>query len=272
LGAYRFADLSQRVKTALILIPLFLLILYLDGWILWVTVFLALTQALNEVQILFGRDKPISLRIIFWVFLLLILLLGWFKRGTLSSFLIISMIPLVYFLIYPILRGYGLTFIFGGISLTASFILGVVGFSVLYLRDMGFFPALFLFVTLWTSDSAALFAGRVWGRHKFPHYISPSKSVEGFVGGLVGSLSTGFLAYFLFPGWFPSLIYYLGASLLVSFTGQIGDLSESALKREVGVKDSSNLLPGHGGILDRIDSVMGSSLFFAIYFAAFNKL
>lgn len=271
MGAFRFADLSVRAKTALILIPLFLLLLYLGNWFLWITVILALVQALNEIQNLFFKEKSIYLRAIFWLFLIVILFSWWLTKRTRIGLLTVSLVSLVYFILYPILKGSGLSFIFGSVSLASVFVLGVVGLSILYLRQMGFPPALFLFVTLWTSDSAALFVGRLWGRHKFPPYISAGKSIEGFLGGLFGSLLTGILAYFIFPNWFTSILYYLGASLLVSFTGQIGDLSESAMKREVGVKDSSNLLPGHGGILDRIDSIIGSSLFFTLYFAFLKK-
>ena len=264
MGGYPFADLSTRIRTAFILIPIFLFVLYLGSWILWIVALMATLQALNEVQLMVGGKRPLPLRVIFWLYLIVAFCL-WWSKSTTYLILITTLIPLSFFIFYPLLRAYGLDFFFGSVSITTIFILTSVGISVMFLREQGFFVALFLFVTLWTSDSAALFGGRLWGKHKFPTFISSHKSYEGFVSGLMGAIFPGILAYILFPSWYPSFWLYIGAALLISFTGQIGDLSESALKREVGVKDSSNLFPGHGGVLDRIDSVIGSSLFFALY-------
>jgi phosphatidate cytidylyltransferase len=102
------------------------------------------------------------------------------------------------------------------------------------------------------ADTAAYFAGRALGRHKLAPSISPGKTWEGAAGGLVGVL-----AYAIFLGthlervsWMP----YLAAALLLGVLSIVGDLFESALKRQAGAKDSGSLLPGHGGVLDRIDS------------------
>lgn len=105
------------------------------------------------------------------------------------------------------------------------------------------------------SDSAAYFTGMNFGRRKLYPAISPNKSIEGAIGGLVGGLAGAFLAKALF---FPELSIFdaLVTGLFAGVLGQIGDLFESMLKRAFGVKDSGTIIPGHGGILDRLDSLL----------------
>ncbi len=112
---------------------------------------------------------------------------------------------------------------------------------------------LFVLVLVWAGDTAAFLAGRAMGRHLLAPVISPKKTWEGAVANLLGSL----LAAYVFFGW-PNvpLVERLIVAALVSVAGQIGDLFESAWKRGAGVKDSGSLLPGHGGILDRIDALL----------------
>jgi phosphatidate cytidylyltransferase len=111
------------------------------------------------------------------------------------------------------------------------------------------------FAMVMMTDTGAYYTGRAIGRHKLAPRVSPGKSIEGAVGGFVAALAAGPLCRWIF---FPELP--LGASMLlggaVSALGQAGDLAESMLKRGSGVKDSSNLLPGHGGMLDRLDSIL----------------
>lgn len=117
---------------------------------------------------------------------------------------------------------------------------------------------------VWAADSGAYFAGRAFGRYKLAPRISPNKTVEGLLGGLVSGLVVGLLG-----GWLAGVqASQLGALALVSVTtvlvSVVGDLFESLLKRHVGAKDSGNLIPGHGGILDRIDSVIAALPVFLI--------
>jgi len=113
-----------------------------------------------------------------------------------------------------------------------------------------------LFAT-WASDTTAFFIGRRFGRHKLAPNISPGKTWEGSVGGIVGAIIVSVLFFTPTPFHLP-LVYWqaIVLSILVSIFGQIGDLVESLLKRNMGVKDSGRLMPGHGGILDRLDSII----------------
>ena len=127
---------------------------------------------------------------------------------------------------------------------------------------------LFLFALLWVGDTAAMGIGKWLGRHKLAPAVSPNKTVEGFVGGIVGALAVGVLMYF----WkFQALSF--GQVLIVaagcSVFGQLGDLVESMWKRSLKIKDSSALIPGHGGVLDRFDSLLFAAPFMYGYFRLF---
>jgi len=113
---------------------------------------------------------------------------------------------------------------------------------------------LMMFIVM-SGDSAAYYIGSMFGRNKLYPAVSPNKSVEGALGGLAGSLVGSLLFRQLF---FPEvgLTLCLAAALVVGAAGQVGDLFESLLKRSCGVKDSGNIIPGHGGVLDRLDSIL----------------
>lgn len=107
----------------------------------------------------------------------------------------------------------------------------------------------------WLGDTFAYFVGSLWGRHSLRSPVSPRKSVEGVIGGAAGAALS---AWLLAPAWLPFLAGWpaLGVGLLLSLAGQLGDLFESLLKRDAAIKDSGRILPGHGGLLDRIDSML----------------
>jgi len=123
---------------------------------------------------------------------------------------------------------------------------------------------LFLFVLIWVADSGAYFAGRAFGRRKLSPFVSPGKTWAGAGGAAAGAvISAIFLAAAAAAG-DASLPALIALSILVTAVSIGGDLWESRLKREAGVKDSGNLLPGHGGVLDRIDSLLSAAPVFAL--------
>ena len=111
---------------------------------------------------------------------------------------------------------------------------------------------------VWLGDAAALYVGRLFGHHKLAPAISPGKTVEGAIGGLFGSLTGALLGKFWLVQEFP-LVHCLVLGGILAVLGQVGDLSESLLKRSTGVKDSGHLIPGHGGILDKVDGILFSA-------------
>jgi phosphatidate cytidylyltransferase len=124
--------------------------------------------------------------------------------------------------------------------------------------EAGRFYILFLFLVIWAGDTAAYYVGKAVGRHKLAPRISPGKTIEGAVAGLGGSLAMAFLARWWFLSGF-SVMDALLLGVLLSVMGQLGDLSESLVKRRAEVKDSGKIILGHGGLLDRLDSLIFSA-------------
>jgi phosphatidate cytidylyltransferase len=125
----------------------------------------------------------------------------------------------------------------------------------------------FFFLVLMGADAGAYYIGRALGKHKLAPSISPGKTWEGVVGGLVAALAMATLAHFWFFRELP-LRYALPLAAVMMVVGILGDLAESALKRGAGAKDAANLLPGHGGLLDRLDSLLFNAPLI-YYFARF---
>jgi phosphatidate cytidylyltransferase len=115
----------------------------------------------------------------------------------------------------------------------------------------------FLFIVIFAGDTGAYYAGHRWGKHKLWPTVSPGKTIEGAVGGLVSSLAAALLAGGALLSLESSdIIFLFSLGLLLSLAGQLGDLMESMLKRVSHVKDAGGILPGHGGLLDRLDSLI----------------
>ena len=135
-----------------------------------------------------------------------------------------------------------------------------VGMGFYYLiatrnADEGLAYIIFALLVVWTTDSGAYFVGRRLGKNKLWPEISPNKTIEGFVGGIVIAVVAVVIMQFIAP-FDVSWIALLLIAIISSIFGQMGDLVESAIKRHYDVKDSGNILPGHGGILDRFDSLL----------------
>ena len=160
------------------------------------------------------------------------------------------------------------------------FALGYCGIPLLLLANIrqqwaGAFLILYLFLVVWTGDTAAYYIGRAIGRHKLAPRVSPGKSIEGAIASLLASIAVGVLVFHnaraiseflmnihLIDQWQgymappPDVVQVVILSGTLNVVAQLGDLVESLLKRGAGVKDSGNLLPGHGGVLDRIDALL----------------
>ena len=142
--------------------------------------------------------------------------------------------------------------------------LGLTGASLAWLRTMpandvdGIKLLVLFLMTIWLGDSGAYYVGKNFGRHKMSPRISPKKTWEGLAGGVAATFAAAFLFNLLFPLPFsPAHVAAIAAILAV--TAPVGDLVESLFKRDTGVKDSSSLIPGHGGLLDRTDSLLFSA-------------
>jgi phosphatidate cytidylyltransferase len=121
----------------------------------------------------------------------------------------------------------------------------------------------------WSSDTGAYFAGRFFGKHKLAPRVSPAKTVEGAIGGWLASLTGAIAAHYWFMPSLP-LVDALVLAAIANVLGQAGDLVESLVKRSTGVKDSGNILPGHGGMLDRVDALMFTATTCWVYIQLFG--
>jgi len=157
-----------------------------------------------------------------------------------------------------------------GILKVSSYVFGLIyiplGFTFfLMIRQLPYWSGMdyatgstwviFVLLTIWSCDTLAYFVGRLIGKHRFSPEISPKKTWEGATAGFIGALLTAPLCYFLFFKQAP-FKHLLVMSIIIGALGQVGDLLESLLKRDVDIKDVSILIPGHGGVLDRFDSLL----------------
>ena len=147
------------------------------------------------------------------------------------------------------------------VALPFSFALGLPRFTSF--DDTFSLEVFFLFVLIWSSDSFAYFSGRLFGKHKMAPKISPKKTWEGFAGGAILTL---ILSYFIEKYHTDLRGNWMVVGFLVAVFAPFGDLVESQLKRNFGVKDSGNIIPGHGGILDRLDSFIIAAPVVYLYF------
>lgn len=259
--------LKQRVITAIILAPLFvLLVLKLSALSFCVFTGAMMLWCACEWSGLMGVKKfPQSL---IYPALMLAALFGamWLYIPSTSVLALIGwLIALWLVVIYP--RGSQL---WG----KGVFIRGGMGFLVLipcwlainFIRNypQGPYILLFLFILIWGADTGAYFAGKFFGKHKIAPLVSPGKTWEGLIGALIVTvlINIGVIQWMQLP--FATGLALTGISLLTVLFSVLGDLFESMLKRKENLKDSGRLLPGHGGILDRIDSLTAAAPVFLL--------
>lgn len=140
-------------------------------------------------------------------------------------------------------------------------ITSIIFLTALPFRDEGYEPFLIAgpLIIIWVNDSFAYLMGKNFGKHKLLERISPKKTIEGFLGGFLFALLAGYLLA-IFSGTL-STPTWLTISIIISIFGTLGDLIQSKFKRQAGVKDSGTIMPGHGGIFDRLDSIIFASPF-----------
>jgi phosphatidate cytidylyltransferase len=249
-----FSTLPARIAVAVVAIPLILYAARHGGWPLFS--FAALLTLVGSLEFWRLCGLRSAMRVVGTASALAFPVVAFFW-GAAWPFVIPAMVLLVLLSVAARGRVSGAIESAAYTAFGAIYVGGMLSLLVL-MRDLpggrDLLPA--LFVAVWVCDTAAYFVGVLAGRHKLSPELSPAKTFEGFIGGVIGGVGTFALAVAV--GFFKGepVLFVLALGLIVGVVGQMGDLAESAFKRAAGVKDSSTLIPGHGGVLDRFDSVL----------------
>lgn len=247
--------MKQRILTAIVALIIFLPFLIYGKLPFALFVYLLATIGLLEL-LQMKKIKVFSVPAILAIVLLWgLLLTGNVFTDGLFTKTDATMLFVLFLLIYTVLVKNKFTFDDAGFVLLATIFTGMGFFYLIETRDSGLNYMFFVLLIIWATDTGAYFTGRFFGKRKLWPKISPNKTVEGALGGIVLACIVGLIFQLLYPFDKPIAIIFI-VTIAVSVFGQIGDLVESAFKRHFDVKDSGNILPGHGGILDRFDSLM----------------
>jgi phosphatidate cytidylyltransferase len=253
--------LKTRVLSAAVLIPLVAGLTYAGGWLLAAVLFLVAVRAVYELFLLMNEVGYLPSLLVAALIMGLFLIVARFPDQNLVGLVLAASVIMAF--ICQLLRPpEGNPIQSWALTLGAALWMGWLISHFVMLRDLS--PAfgvgqgtrwlVLMFLVTWVNDSAAYFVGKAIGRHHCCPYLSPKKTWEGTVGGWLG----GLVATVLLGYWLVDLpwLHGLGLGALVATIAPFGDLAKSMVKRQMGVKDFRVLIPGHGGMLDRIDSLL----------------
>ncbi len=251
---------AQRVLVSLVAIPAIVLVSYFGGGY-----FLAFVLGIGIIAFIefakFAENKNISPQVPLGLLFVAAVILNQYFRLIDYYFLIIA--ALLLFTLAELFRNKGSAIENLGATLLGVFYVGIFSSSILAIREFysgedylnGGYLIISVLASIWICDSAAFFGGTKFGKHKLFPRVSPKKSWEGALFGLVFAVAAMIAAKLIVLG-FLSYKDTIVIGLLVGIIGQTGDLVESLFKRDANVKDSSAIIPGHGGIFDRFDSLL----------------
>ena len=257
--------MAQRLIVSILLIPLVILVIWVGGWPLALVLVSVLSLAAWEYGQIFrqGGYQPSLVVLIIGVSALVIARHFHDFRNS-DLVLGVSVLLAMSSQVIGYEKGERNVAVNFNITLGGILYIGWLGSYIISLRDLpnGQWWLMLVLPACWFTDGAAYFVGRRLGKHQMSPRVSPKKTWEGYVGGIVfGALGTMLLASFWHFG-APHVTALKGLilGLLIGVTSPLGDLGESMLKREFGVKDSGKVLPGHGGMLDRLDSWLWAAI------------
>jgi phosphatidate cytidylyltransferase len=253
--------IGQRVLTSIVAIPIVLVFVWFGGWWAFAASALVVVLGINELHTMMIHEGYRPMIGVSLVLSLLFLLAAMFPQLRLTlleiglSIAVLVSFPLLFF--RKKLEGAMLDW---SLTLAIAIYLGwpMSLFPQLRGYEVGFSPGLWwiliVLLGVWGFDTGAFFSGRFFGRHKLAPKISPAKTWEGVIGGMIFSIAFSLLLTVI-PLKLPwYLAIFLG--ILIGVAATLGDLAESLIKRQTHVKDSGHFMPGHGGILDRVDSIL----------------
>jgi phosphatidate cytidylyltransferase len=257
-------ELTKRILVALVGIPTILVLIFLGGWyfflLIWIISFVAQLE-FYQMHIIKNYKPHRITGIIAGFFILLGI-----QTGEWSILGIGLIVVLMFILVFGMIRHHENVSINVGITLVGILYIPLFLGTLIHTKSYvdatfknieyaGFKYIMMILVTIWICDTFAYAFGIMFGKHKLNEKVSPNKTIEGGVAGLFGAIITICVVkiFNILPmNWLSAVII----GMTVGVVGQMGDLVESWFKRDAGVKDSSSILPGHGGMLDRFDSLL----------------
>ncbi|MFS0574194.1 phosphatidate cytidylyltransferase [Sporosarcina sp. 179-K 3D1 HS] len=251
--------MKQRIITALIAFALFIPLVLIGGLPFTLAVYAIATVGLYELLRMKGIHLLTVEGLLTWVALVVLLLpsawgtqlhesIGYTKIELAFAIVLIL-------LTYTVIVKNRYTFDHAAFSVLGALYVGIGFYYLIETRLFGIEYVVYALVVIWTTDSGAYFIGRKIGKRKLWPEISPNKTIEGFYGGIASAIVATCIFQMIYPI-ASNYVVLVIVTIVASIVGQLGDLVESALKRHYDVKDSGKLLPGHGGILDRFDSLL----------------
>ena len=268
----------RRALSVVVLAPLVLLIVYRGDWLylilVSVTVVMMQVEYCRLAQHFTEKLNPVMPALLSGVFCLFAYFFPELTRATSASTVIFSYFTFVFIYIFAesIFRAKVAGELLAvTLKLTGILTIGwALGYHLILLRNVELIGRQLIFLLagiIWCSDTGAYLVGRAFGKHKLGTPVSPRKTIEGTIGGLVVGTLTSFLLNAILLKETLSWGHAVFIGLLLSVLGQLGDLSASLMKRTAGVKDSGHVIPGHGGFIDRCDSLIFSTPVLYYYLA-----
>lgn len=243
--------MKQRVITAIIALIILVPLIIYGNWPFILMTYLLASVALFELTRMYNEKKAI-------IYLILSLPFLWLLLYPLPLFIpsikIMLLFAIILFIL-SVLRKNKFTFQDGSFLFMATFYIAMAFYFLIEVRFLGLNYFLFVLFLIWATDTGAYFVGKSMGNRKLWPEISPNKTIAGAIGGICIAIIVAVIYQLIYP-FDLSLAMIILIAVLISVFGQLGDLVASAIKRQYDIKDYGKLFPGHGGVLDRLDSLL----------------
>lgn len=255
-----------RILSALVLLPVLFFVIIKGGWILKVAVLVVILLSIKEFTEAFRQSGTKPTNILLYLLSVLLVFPSWSNPWTVLPALLFTLIFVESALLIFGKRSVEdisvsvLTFVYISVALS----------TVVSINERAADFVWYIFIFAFVTDTCAYFAGKMLGKTKLIPTVSPKKTVEGSLGGIIGCV----IVSGLYASWaHPQYLYVvLAASVAGSVISQFGDLFASVFKRKLGIKDYGNLIPGHGGMLDRMDSIIFTTPFTYLFLWCIHRI